>query len=174
MQDPSIFTVLTCPSHRPGTAIADFVIFPPRWSVQENTFRPPYYHRTYKLTIRKIRISCPSQIFINCVCDPQRKFTVLNAVRAKMWGFFFFKETDFNYNTKIKRKIIIINTGHIKKTTLTTQSWLDFPKSRQVQYASYIFALQTLWIRIFIYGTTFLNYKAYQSWSIYLCNITFE
>ncbi|XP_031623029.1 homogentisate 1,2-dioxygenase [Contarinia nasturtii] len=43
--DPSIFTVLTCQSHRIGTAIADFVIFPPRWSVQENTFRPPYYHR---------------------------------------------------------------------------------------------------------------------------------
>lgn len=44
-QDPSIFTVLTCPSLRAGTAIADFVIFPPRWSVQEHTFRPPYYHR---------------------------------------------------------------------------------------------------------------------------------
>lgn len=45
--DPSIFTVLTCPSLRPGTAIADFVIFPPRWSVQEHTFRPPYYHSQY-------------------------------------------------------------------------------------------------------------------------------
>ena len=44
-QDPSIFTVLTCPSLKPGVAIADFVIFPPRWSVAENTFRPPYYHR---------------------------------------------------------------------------------------------------------------------------------
>ena len=43
--DPSIFTVLTCPSEKPGVAIADFVIFPPRWSVAENTFRPPYYHR---------------------------------------------------------------------------------------------------------------------------------
>jgi len=43
--DPSIFTVLTCPSAKPGTAIADFVIFPPRWAVQEHTFRPPYYHR---------------------------------------------------------------------------------------------------------------------------------
>lgn len=42
--DPSIFTVLTCPSLKLGTAIADFVIFPPRWSVQEHTFRPPYYH----------------------------------------------------------------------------------------------------------------------------------
>jgi len=43
--DPSIFTVLTCPSAVPGTALADFVIFPPRWSVAEHTFRPPYYHR---------------------------------------------------------------------------------------------------------------------------------
>ncbi|BES87217.1 Homogentisate 1,2-dioxygenase [Nesidiocoris tenuis] len=43
--DPSIFTVLTCPSNKKGTAIADFVIFPPRWSVAEKTFRPPYYHR---------------------------------------------------------------------------------------------------------------------------------
>jgi len=43
--DPSIFTVLTCPSAKEGTAIADFVIFPPRWSVAEKTFRPPYYHR---------------------------------------------------------------------------------------------------------------------------------
>jgi len=43
--DPSIFTVLTCPSSKPGTAVADFVIFPPRWSVAEDTFRPPYYHR---------------------------------------------------------------------------------------------------------------------------------
>jgi len=43
--DPSIYTVLTCPSDEPGTAIADFVIFPPRWMVMEHTFRPPYFHR---------------------------------------------------------------------------------------------------------------------------------
>jgi homogentisate 1,2-dioxygenase len=43
--DPSIFTVLTSPSGVPGTANIDFVIFPPRWMVAENTFRPPYYHR---------------------------------------------------------------------------------------------------------------------------------
>ncbi|RWS00616.1 hypothetical protein B4U79_15375, partial [Dinothrombium tinctorium] len=43
--DPSIFTVLTCPSVKPGVAIADFVIFPPRWAVAEHTFRPPYFHR---------------------------------------------------------------------------------------------------------------------------------
>lgn len=44
-QDPSIFTVLTAKSTRPGVAIADFVIFPPRWGVADHTFRPPYYHR---------------------------------------------------------------------------------------------------------------------------------
>lgn len=44
-QDPSIFTVLTAKSTRPGVAIADFVIFPPRWGVADRTFRPPYYHR---------------------------------------------------------------------------------------------------------------------------------
>ena len=43
--DPSIFTVLTSPSGTPGVANLDFVIFPPRWMVAENTFRPPYYHR---------------------------------------------------------------------------------------------------------------------------------
>ncbi|XP_044715701.1 homogentisate 1,2-dioxygenase domain-containing protein [Hirsutella rhossiliensis] len=43
--DPSIYTVLTGPSDHPGTAVADFVIFPPRWLVQEDTFRPPWYHR---------------------------------------------------------------------------------------------------------------------------------
>jgi len=42
--DPSIFTVLTSASDRPGTANIDFVIFPDRWLVAEHTFRPPYYH----------------------------------------------------------------------------------------------------------------------------------
>jgi homogentisate 1,2-dioxygenase len=43
--DPSIFTVLTSPSESPGWANADFVIFPPRWMVAEDTFRPPWFHR---------------------------------------------------------------------------------------------------------------------------------
>jgi len=42
--DPSIFTTLTSPSETPGTANIDFVIFPERWMVAENTFRPPWYH----------------------------------------------------------------------------------------------------------------------------------
>lgn len=43
--DPSIFTVLTSPSDAAGTANCDFVIFPPRWMVAEDTFRPPWFHR---------------------------------------------------------------------------------------------------------------------------------
>jgi homogentisate 1,2-dioxygenase len=43
--DPSIFTVLTSPSEIAGTANIDFVIFPPRWSVAEHSFRPPWFHR---------------------------------------------------------------------------------------------------------------------------------
>ena len=43
--DPSIFTVLTAPTPEEGTANIDFVIFPPRWLPQEDTFRPPWYHK---------------------------------------------------------------------------------------------------------------------------------
>jgi homogentisate 1,2-dioxygenase len=43
--DPSIFTLLTSPSNVHGRANADFVIFPPRWMVAEDTFRPPWFHR---------------------------------------------------------------------------------------------------------------------------------
>jgi homogentisate 1,2-dioxygenase len=43
--DPSIFTVLTSPSGTAGVANCDFVIFPPRWQVAEDTFRPPWFHR---------------------------------------------------------------------------------------------------------------------------------
>lgn len=45
--DPSIYTVLTSPSEIPGTANADFAVFPPRWMVAENTFRPPWFHRNF-------------------------------------------------------------------------------------------------------------------------------
>ncbi len=45
--DPSIFTVLTSPSGETGVANCDFVIFPDRWLVAENTFRPPWFHRNY-------------------------------------------------------------------------------------------------------------------------------
>lgn len=45
MVDMDLVTVLTVPSERPGVAVVDFVVFPPRWSVAEHTFRPPYFHR---------------------------------------------------------------------------------------------------------------------------------
>ncbi len=43
--DPALFTVLTSPSAEAGVANVDFVIFPPRWQVAEDTFRPPWFHR---------------------------------------------------------------------------------------------------------------------------------
>ena len=43
--DPSIYTVLSSASDTPAMPNADFVIFPERWSVAEDTFRPPWYHR---------------------------------------------------------------------------------------------------------------------------------
>lgn len=43
--DPSIFLVLYSPSDTPGTSNVDFAIFPPRWLVAQNTFRPPWFHR---------------------------------------------------------------------------------------------------------------------------------
>ena len=43
--DPSIFTVLTAPTDTAGTANCDFVVFPPRWMVAEDTLRPPWFHR---------------------------------------------------------------------------------------------------------------------------------
>jgi len=43
--DPSIFLVLQSPGDRPGAADIEFVIFPPRWLVMEDSFRPPWFHR---------------------------------------------------------------------------------------------------------------------------------
>jgi homogentisate 1,2-dioxygenase len=43
--DPSIFLVLQSISDTPGVDTTDFVIFPPRWLVMEDTFRPPWFHR---------------------------------------------------------------------------------------------------------------------------------
>ena len=37
--------MLQSPSDPPGVDSIDFVIFPPRWLVQEDTFRPPWFHR---------------------------------------------------------------------------------------------------------------------------------
>jgi len=43
--DPSIFLVLQSLSDTPGVDTLDFVIFPPRWLVMTDTFRPPWFHR---------------------------------------------------------------------------------------------------------------------------------
>ena len=44
--DPSIYTVLTARGDEDGTALADFVVFPPRvLATDANTLRPPWFHR---------------------------------------------------------------------------------------------------------------------------------
>ena len=43
--DPSIFLVLHSASDTPGVSNIDFVIFPPRVLVMQDTFRPPWFHR---------------------------------------------------------------------------------------------------------------------------------
>ncbi|GGP24342.1 homogentisate 1,2-dioxygenase [Silvimonas amylolytica] len=43
--DPSIFLVLQAPSDTPGVDHIDFVVFPPRVLVAQDTFRPPWFHR---------------------------------------------------------------------------------------------------------------------------------
>ena len=43
--DPSVFLVLTSPTDTAGVGNLDFVIFPPRVLVAQDTFRPPWFHR---------------------------------------------------------------------------------------------------------------------------------
>ena len=43
--DPSIFSVLQAVTDTPGINSMDFVIFPPRTLMMQDTFRPPWYHR---------------------------------------------------------------------------------------------------------------------------------
>ncbi|WP_312411602.1 homogentisate 1,2-dioxygenase [Comamonas sp.] len=45
--DPSIFLVLQSPTALPGVDALDFVIFPPRVLVAQDTFRPPWFHRNF-------------------------------------------------------------------------------------------------------------------------------
>jgi homogentisate 1,2-dioxygenase len=52
--DPSIHTVLSAPLDEVGTHTLDLVLFPPRWDVTEDTFRPPYFHRNVTTEINGI------------------------------------------------------------------------------------------------------------------------
>ncbi len=68
--DPSILTALTAPLDDHGRAIADFVVFPPRWQIAEHSFRPPYMHRNAAAEINCVVRSpgeagyAPGQIFV--------------------------------------------------------------------------------------------------------------
>ena len=37
--------MLSAPSSEPGVSVVDLIVFPPRWSCAEHSFRPPYFHR---------------------------------------------------------------------------------------------------------------------------------
>lgn len=88
--DPSIFTVLTAPAatgslagSSGGPPAADFVIFPPRYAVARNTFRPPYYHRN---TMNE---------FMGLIRGGEREFSFCEFFFSKKkkthFFFFFFK-----------------------------------------------------------------------------------
>ena len=63
--DPSIHTVLTAPLDDHGRAVADFVVFPPRWEVAEHSFRPPPFHRNAATEVNGvIRTPTPSHGFV--------------------------------------------------------------------------------------------------------------
>jgi homogentisate 1,2-dioxygenase len=57
--DPSILTVLTAPLDDHGRAIADFVVFPGRWDVTEQSFRPPFMHRNAAAEVNMV-VKTPS------------------------------------------------------------------------------------------------------------------
>ena len=85
--DPSIFTVLTCPSNTPGVAVLDFVIFPPRWSVAENTFRPPYYHSKFKYQNYELESVFKSLYYFLGNCMSEFMGLILGKYEAKEEGF---------------------------------------------------------------------------------------
>jgi homogentisate 1,2-dioxygenase len=62
--DPSIHTVLTAPLDDHGRAVADLVVFPPRWEVAEHSFRPPPFHRNAATEVNGvIRTPAPTHGF---------------------------------------------------------------------------------------------------------------
>ena len=74
--DPSIYTVLTAPSDTHGVANIDFVIFPPRWLVGENTFRPPWYHRNVMTRVHGPRSTAPTTPRPRASCRAARACTI--------------------------------------------------------------------------------------------------
>ncbi len=59
--DPSILTALTAPLDDHGRAIADFVVFAPRWQIAEHSFRPPYMHRNAATEVNMVIRNYPDE-----------------------------------------------------------------------------------------------------------------
>jgi homogentisate 1,2-dioxygenase len=89
--DPSIYTVLSAPLDEVGAHNLDLVVFPPRWDVSENTFRPPYFHRNVTTEFNGIIRELPSNTspFVPGCCFLTPSFTphgvvATSAVRARL------------------------------------------------------------------------------------------
>ena len=61
--DPSILTVLTCPSDERGRSALDLGVFRGRWDVAEHTFRPPFFHRNSAIELNAVLSSPASSRF---------------------------------------------------------------------------------------------------------------
>ena len=86
--DPSIFTVLTSPTTEEGTALCDFVIFPPRWGVSDKTFRPPYFHRNCMsefMGLIKGSYEAKKGTPLAPSGKPRSHRPILNIVRLQLW-----------------------------------------------------------------------------------------
>lgn len=139
--DPSIFTVLTSPSEIPGVANCDFVIFPPRWMVAENTFRPPWFHRNIMSEFMGLvqgEYDAKAEGFLpggaslhNCMSGhgPDRE-TYTRAVEARLSPHKITDTLAFMFETRW----VISPTRFAMETPALQRDydacWSDFPKAR--------------------------------------------
>ena len=56
--NPTAYCVLTAKSKVPGVSLTDFLVFTPKWSVTEDTFRPPV-RDIHPLVTRILMLTCP-------------------------------------------------------------------------------------------------------------------
>jgi len=107
--DPSIFTVLTAPASpgslagsAGGPLAADFVIFPPRYAVARNTFRPPYYHRnTMNEFMGLIRGGKREKFFVDFFSFERKRRR-----KEKKTHFFSFETSKLSQATMARREAV--------------------------------------------------------------------
>jgi homogentisate 1,2-dioxygenase len=137
--DPSIYTVLTCPSSTPGVAVADFVIFPPRWMVMEDSFRPPWYHRntmTEYMGMGWGQYDAKAGGFVaggsslhSCMSAHGPDATTFEkASEAKLKPEYFDKGLAFMFETKYQLKLSKFSTNGAHRDRDYSKCWSNLPK----------------------------------------------